>query len=142
MPTATMKIARMLQANTRHADFVHARIVLSLSFQGDQRQATTDPGRRRDEPVRKERDLRRRHFRQRSAPHRLHGATTRQPQQHHTAMGDPSGTHTTLRTAAAMAAAATLRTTAPTTRTTRARRPRRTPRRRHQRPATTKPRHR
>jgi len=29
----------MLQANTKHADFVHARIVLSLSFQGDQRQA-------------------------------------------------------------------------------------------------------
>jgi hypothetical protein len=33
MPTAT----RMLQASTTHADFVHVRIVLSLSFQRDQR---------------------------------------------------------------------------------------------------------
>src|SRR5436190_17214438 len=37
MPTATKMIGRMLQASTTHADFVHARIVLSLSFQWDQR---------------------------------------------------------------------------------------------------------
>src|SRR5580693_10114395 len=36
MPTATRMI-RMLQASTTHADFVHIRTVLSLSFQGDQR---------------------------------------------------------------------------------------------------------
>ena len=37
MPTATRMISRMLQASTTHADFVHIRTVLSLSFQGDQR---------------------------------------------------------------------------------------------------------
>src|SRR5258708_3738675 len=37
MPTAPRMIDRMLQASTTHADFVNARIVLSLSFQGDQR---------------------------------------------------------------------------------------------------------
>jgi hypothetical protein len=37
MPPATSRISRMLQASTTHADFVHIRTVLSLSFQGDQR---------------------------------------------------------------------------------------------------------
>ena len=35
MPTATRMIGRMLQASTTRADFVHVRMVLSLSFQGD-----------------------------------------------------------------------------------------------------------
>ena len=47
-PTATRMIDRMLQASTTHADFVHARIVLSLSFQWDQRR--TLARRRRLEP--------------------------------------------------------------------------------------------
>ena len=37
MPTATRVAGRMLQASTTHADFVHVRMVLSLSFRGDQR---------------------------------------------------------------------------------------------------------
>jgi hypothetical protein len=37
MPTATKRMNRMLQASTTHADFVHIRTVVSLSFQGDQR---------------------------------------------------------------------------------------------------------
>ena len=37
MPTATRAAGRMLQASTTHADFVHVRMVLSLSFRGDQR---------------------------------------------------------------------------------------------------------
>ena len=47
---ATRRTETMLQANTTHADFVHARIVHSLSFQGDQRQ-TRRPSRQRLEPV-------------------------------------------------------------------------------------------
>ena len=53
-PTATTMISRMHQASTTHADFVHIRTVLSLSFQGDQRrtlQARTPKAR----TVRKER---------------------------------------------------------------------------------------
>src|SRR5215831_3150837 len=34
---ATRVTGRMLQASTTHADLIHVRIVLSLSFQGDQR---------------------------------------------------------------------------------------------------------
>src|ERR1700729_3884746 len=34
VPAATAMISRMLQANTTHADFVHACTVLSLSFRG------------------------------------------------------------------------------------------------------------
>jgi len=54
MPTAIKMIGKMVQASTTHADFVHVRMVLSLSFQGDQRrtQAVRTP---KDEPVRKER---------------------------------------------------------------------------------------
>src|SRR5258705_13053562 len=37
MPTAIRVIDKMLQASTTHADFVHVRMVLSLSFRGDQR---------------------------------------------------------------------------------------------------------
>src|SRR3977135_1447941 len=36
MPTATRVIDKIPQASTTHADFVHVRIVLSLSFRGDQ----------------------------------------------------------------------------------------------------------
>jgi hypothetical protein len=36
-PAAIRMTDRMLQASTTHADFVHVRMVLSLSFQGDQR---------------------------------------------------------------------------------------------------------
>src|SRR5258707_4398015 len=37
VPTDTKMIDKMLQASTTHADFVHGRIVLSLSFHWDQR---------------------------------------------------------------------------------------------------------
>src|SRR5262249_34246896 len=37
MPTAIRVIGRMLQASTTHADLIHVRMVMSLSFQGDQR---------------------------------------------------------------------------------------------------------
>ncbi len=49
IPAATKMIDRMLQASTTHADLIHARIVLSLSFQGDQRR-TLLARRRRLEP--------------------------------------------------------------------------------------------
>src|SRR5215475_15952672 len=50
IPTATRMIGRTLQASTTHADLFHVRMVLSLSFQGDQRR-TLLVGRRRLEPV-------------------------------------------------------------------------------------------
>ena len=37
MPVVTRVIDRMVQASTTHADLVHVRMVLSLSFRGDQR---------------------------------------------------------------------------------------------------------
>ena len=37
MPAVTRVIDRMVQASTTHADLVHVRMVLSLSFRGDQR---------------------------------------------------------------------------------------------------------
>src|ERR1700677_4759489 len=43
MPTATRRTSRMLQASTTHADFVHIRTVVSLSFQGDQRRTLRGP---------------------------------------------------------------------------------------------------
>ena len=51
----TKVIGRMIQASTTHADLVHVRIVLSLSFQGDQRRALLVRGAEEGEPVRKER---------------------------------------------------------------------------------------
>jgi hypothetical protein len=54
MPTVTRTIDRMLQASTTHADFVHVRIVLSLSFRGISAERCWS-GRRRFEPVGKER---------------------------------------------------------------------------------------
>jgi hypothetical protein len=54
MPTVTRTIDKMLQASTTHADFVHVRIVLSLSFRGISAERCWS-GRRRFEPVGKER---------------------------------------------------------------------------------------
>ena len=70
------------QASTAHADFVHARKVLSLSFLRNQRRTTA---RRRDgEPAGKESDLRRGNLRQVATPDRRGGSPPRQAydQQH------------------------------------------------------------
>jgi hypothetical protein len=51
-PPATSRITKMPQASTTHADLVHIRTVLSLSFQGDQRRtllARTPKGTNRQE---------------------------------------------------------------------------------------------
>src|SRR5215471_3600904 len=78
--TATRMIGRMLQASTTHADFVHARMVLSLSFQGIQRRTllVRTPMARTGG---KERDLGGRHLWQVRPPDRLRAGTTCQPQQ-------------------------------------------------------------
>src|SRR6202044_2533049 len=44
MPAVTKVIDRMVQASTTHADLVHVRMVLSLSFRGDQRRTLLGPG--------------------------------------------------------------------------------------------------
>src|SRR5215469_4313002 len=49
--TATRMMGRTLQASTTHADFVHARMVLSLSFQGYSAPNAAGSGRRWLEPV-------------------------------------------------------------------------------------------
>ena len=42
---ATARMSRMLQAAITHADFVHTRTVVSLSFRRDQRRVLAGPGR-------------------------------------------------------------------------------------------------
>src|ERR1700753_1635853 len=64
------------QASTAHADFVHARKVLSLSFLRNQRRTTAQ--RRDGEPAGKESDLRRGNFRQVATPDRRGGSPPRQ----------------------------------------------------------------
>jgi hypothetical protein len=54
IPAVIKMIDRTLQASTTHADFVHACIVLSLSFQEISAERCWS-GRQRHEPVRKER---------------------------------------------------------------------------------------
>src|SRR5580693_10203572 len=82
MPTVTRMIDRMVQASTTHADFVHARIVLSLSFQGisagfgcpERRGARTDQ---------EGKDLGGWHLRQAGSPDRKSAGMTGQPQENH-----------------------------------------------------------
>src|SRR6185312_6343600 len=111
MPAAARMINRMLQASTTHADSVHVRMVLSLSFQGDQRRTLLV----RTPRVRtggKESDLGGRHLRQVGAPDRLRGGTTHQPQQDQSEEGDQSGTEAILHSAPTVPADATIRTAA------------------------------
>ena len=111
IPTATRMIDRMLQASTTHADSVHVRMVLSLSFQGDQRRtllARTPRARTGG----KESDLGGRHFRQVGAPDRLRGGTTHQPQQDQGEEGDQSGTGAILHSAPTVPADAAVSTAA------------------------------
>jgi hypothetical protein len=79
IPAATGMIDRMPQASTTHADFVHVRIVLSLSFQWNQRRTllVRTPKARTG---REGKDLGGWHLWQVGAPDRLRGGTTRQPQ--------------------------------------------------------------
>src|SRR5690242_2375959 len=111
VPTATRMIDRMLQASTTHADSVHVRMVLSLSFQGDQRRtllARTPKARTGG----KESDLGGRHFWEVGAPDRLRGGTTHQPQQDQGEQGDQSGAEAILHPAPAVPADAAVRTAA------------------------------
>src|SRR5215470_492079 len=111
MATATRMIGRMLQASTTHADFVHARMVLSLSFQGIQRRTllVRTPMARTGG---KERDLGGRHLWQVRPPDRLRGGTTRQPQQDQGEKCDQRSGGATLGSAPAGAAGAAARTSA------------------------------
>src|SRR5215831_21273793 len=100
----------MLQASTTHADSVHVRMMLSLSFQGDQRRTllVRTPG---FEPG-KESDLGGRHLRQVGAPDRLRGGAPHQPQQDQSEEGDQSGTEAILHSAPTVPADAALRAAA------------------------------
>ena len=54
-PAATRMIDAMLEASTTHADLVHVRMGLSLSFLRNQRRDAAGPDAERHEPVGKER---------------------------------------------------------------------------------------
>src|SRR5215470_19695563 len=111
MPTVTRMIARMLQASTTHADLVHVRMVVSLSFQGDQRRTllVRTPKARTGG---KESDLGGRYLWQVGAPDQLRGGTTHQPQQDQGEEGDQGSAGAVLHSAAAVAADAAIRTAA------------------------------
>src|SRR5262252_6997384 len=112
IPTATRMIDRTLQAITTHADLVHVRMVLSLSFQGDQRRTLLV----RTPVVRtggKESDLGGRDLRQVGAPDRFRGGMTHQPQQDQGEEGDQSGGEAILHSAPVVPADAAIRTAAP-----------------------------
>src|SRR5262249_9103961 len=98
MPAAARMINRMLQASTTHADPVHVRMMLSLSFQGDQRRTllVRTPKARTDG---KESDLGGRYLRQVGAPDRLRAGTAHQPQQDQGEKGDQRGTEAALHSA-------------------------------------------
>src|SRR5215467_16187194 len=111
MPTATRMTGRMLQASTTRADLVHVRMVLSLSFQGDQRRTLLV----RTPEVRtggKESDLGGRYLWQVGAPDRLGGGTTHQPQQDQGEEGDQRGGEAILHPAPAVSADAAVGTAA------------------------------
>ena len=107
-PTITTMISGMHQASMTHADFVHIRTVLSLSFQGDQRrtlQVLTPKAR----TGREGKDLSWRHLRQVRPPYRHRGGTTRQPQQDQHEQRDQGSTDATLHPAPAAPADAAAR---------------------------------
>src|SRR5215469_7594946 len=129
--TATRMMGRTLQASTTHADFVHARMVLSLSFQGIQRRTllVRTPMARTGG---KERDLGGRHLWQVRPPDRLRAGTTCQPQQDQGEKCDQRSGGATLGSAPAGAAGAAAKTSSAVgAATRRGRQPRQRRRRRH-----------
>src|SRR5215471_15147516 len=105
IPTATRMIDKMLQASTTHADFVHVRMVLSLSFLRDQRR-TLQVRTPRAWTGEEGKDLGWRDLRQIGAPDRLRVGTTREPQQDQAEKRDQSGANATLHPAPAISPAA------------------------------------
>jgi len=77
--SAAAMMGAMVKASTTHADLVHIRTVLSLSFHRDQRR-TLLVRRRGHKPVGEGKDLRWRHLRQARAPHRLGRGAARSPE--------------------------------------------------------------
>src|SRR6202046_618094 len=106
LQTVTRTISRMLQASTTHADLVHIRTVLSLSFLRGSAPGVAWPGRRRQETVREGKDLGRRHLRQVGTPDSLRVGAAYQPQQHEGQQRGQSGAKACLDAACAAPGAA------------------------------------